>query len=77
MALTLSSCPRCGTGKASTMFACRTCWFALSSSVRNAISRAYRRDGALSDEWVQAAKRAFEAWGMAVPRWLAVLEEDV
>lgn len=72
-----SSCPRCGIpGKASSMFACRTCWFALSSSVRNAISRAYRRDGALSDEWVAAAREAFEEWGMEIPRWLAVLEGD-
>lgn len=65
-----STCPRCGTSKPRYNFACKPCWTYLPRDVRQEINHAYRKHGAMSEEWTAAAKRAFEAWGMEVPRWL-------
>lgn len=70
-----STCPRCGTPKPRYNFACKPCWATLPPDVRREIGRAYRKHGALSVEWVAAARRAFEAWEIDVPSWLTGIEE--
>lgn len=47
------------------MFACKACWFSLPTRIRDAIWKAYRRHGVLSDEWCAARDEAYEHWRLA------------
>lgn len=48
----------CETQHARNLFCCRSHWYALPKQMRDAIWSAYRNQGVMSDEYLQAAENA-------------------
>jgi hypothetical protein len=54
--------PTCQKPKPFDNYACSSHWFSLPKSIRDAIWKAYRENGALSPQWLAADKQAQKYW---------------